>query len=107
MPWVWPHEIDAVRRGLRGQYGGQSGNDFDRGIDRLIMMIQRWDKDPFGKPKRVAIDNASVAACAKTLVALSTNPDFSAGVIAMVAALLPPSYLRDLARGNNGSVETA
>ena len=93
MPWVWPQTVDAVSRGLRGYYG----TDFDAGIDRLTTMLDRRTPNIFGeRPKREAVANGDVVACAKTLIVLSDNVAFGVGIIAMVAALLPKSYLREL-----------
>ncbi len=93
MPWIWPQTVDAVNRGLRGYYGA----DFDAGIDRLTTMLDRRTPNAFGdRPQRETVANGDVVACAKTLIVLSDSVAFSVGVIAMVAALLPKSYLREL-----------
>ncbi len=90
MAWVWPRDIKAVRGGIYGQHGA----DFDDAIDRLTNMLHRRDWDAierrWSKPRAVAYTD--VAQCAKTLLALSPNPAFSAGVTAMTAALLPPYF---------------
>ena len=97
--WVWPKDVDAVRSGLRGYYG----TDFDRGIDRLMTMLDRRIPDAFGdRPKRVAVTGGDIASCAIVLVALPESPEFRAGVIAMTQALLPGreiAYKRDLLGG--------
>ena len=90
MAWVWPKDVDAVKRSLYGRYGP----DFDEGVDRLIEMITRYE-GKVGRQYRAAIANRRVAQCAKTLVALSSNVEFNIGVISMVAALLPQHYLSE------------
>ena len=93
MPWIWPQTVDAVNRGLRGYYGA----DFDAGIDRLTTMLDRRTPNAFGdRPQRETVANGDVVACAKTLIVLSDSVAFSVGVIAMVSALLPRGYLREL-----------
>jgi hypothetical protein len=88
---VFPKDVRAAKAGLSSLYGPE----FERGVEHLARMVTR----PEGYGKVSYVSHETVLQAATALAALNVSREFTMGVVALCAALVPPHTLQRLPNG--------